>query len=192
MAHDIPNKLFSAAEALFRRTGSGSGHNREHTKHKSLLESLMPSKVVRSFAVLYQLIIPTIIREDLTTFLHVLCRLLIQIKQDQHHHRAMEAHQEEPSFHQANQAPGIQATQTALAAWSQVAAAAHQLLLPKGHIIRVELRSGPHLYQKPEGLRMMMLSGTSSCSLLALTGENEELAGWARIWTLEDEDVVLG
>ncbi|XP_020403500.1 putative casein kinase family protein isoform X1 [Zea mays] len=35
----------SAAEALFRRTGSGSGHNREHTKHRSLLESLMPSKV---------------------------------------------------------------------------------------------------------------------------------------------------
>lgn len=33
----------TAAEALFR-TGSGSGHNREHTKHKSLLESLMPSK----------------------------------------------------------------------------------------------------------------------------------------------------
>lgn len=182
MAHDIPNTLFSAAEALFRRTGSGSGHNREHTKHKSLLESLMPSKVVRSFAVLYQLIIPTIIREDLTTFLHVLCRLLIRIKQDQHHHRAMEAHQEEPSFHQANQAlPEIQATQTALAAWSQVAAAAHQLLLPKGHIIRVELRSGPHLCQKPEDLRMMMLSGTSSCSRLALKGENNELAEWARI-----------
>nr|CAB3485125.1 unnamed protein product [Digitaria exilis] len=35
----------TAAEALFRRTGSGSGHNREHTKHKSLLESLIPSKV---------------------------------------------------------------------------------------------------------------------------------------------------
>ncbi|ONM15949.1 Casein kinase 1-like protein 6 [Zea mays] len=35
----------TAAEALFRRTGSGSGHNREHTKHRSLLESLMPSKV---------------------------------------------------------------------------------------------------------------------------------------------------
>lgn len=34
----------TAAEALFRRTGSGSGHNREHTKHRSLLESLMPSK----------------------------------------------------------------------------------------------------------------------------------------------------
>ncbi|PWZ46150.1 Casein kinase 1 [Zea mays] len=35
----------TAAEALFRRTRSGSGHNREHTKHRSLLESLMPSKV---------------------------------------------------------------------------------------------------------------------------------------------------
>nr|CAB3487636.1 unnamed protein product [Digitaria exilis] len=35
----------TAAQALFRRTGSGSGHNREHTKHKSLLESLIPSKV---------------------------------------------------------------------------------------------------------------------------------------------------
>ncbi|CAO2042997.1 unnamed protein product [Urochloa humidicola] len=34
----------TAAEALFRRTGSSSGHNREHTKHRSLLESLMPSK----------------------------------------------------------------------------------------------------------------------------------------------------
>jgi len=38
----------TAAEALFRRTGSGSGHNREHTKHRSLLESLMPSKTVDS------------------------------------------------------------------------------------------------------------------------------------------------
>ncbi|ONM15954.1 Casein kinase 1-like protein 6, partial [Zea mays] len=38
----------TAAEALFRRTGSGSGHNREHTKHRSLLESLMPSKAVDS------------------------------------------------------------------------------------------------------------------------------------------------
>jgi casein kinase 1 epsilon len=38
----------TAAEALFRRTGSGSGHNREHTKHRSLLESLIPSKAVDS------------------------------------------------------------------------------------------------------------------------------------------------
>ncbi|AQK44846.1 Putative casein kinase family protein [Zea mays] len=38
----------TAAEALFRRTRSGSGHNREHTKHRSLLESLMPSKTVDS------------------------------------------------------------------------------------------------------------------------------------------------
>ena len=52
LAHDNRDRLFSAAEALFRRTGSGSGHNREHTKHRSLLESLMPSKAVRSFAVL--------------------------------------------------------------------------------------------------------------------------------------------
>ena len=52
LARYNPDRLFSAAEALFRRTGSGSGHNREHTKHRSLLESLMPSKAVRSFAVL--------------------------------------------------------------------------------------------------------------------------------------------
>jgi casein kinase 1 epsilon len=48
LAHDIPDRLFSSAEALFRRTGSGSGHNREHTKHRSLLESLIPSKAVDS------------------------------------------------------------------------------------------------------------------------------------------------
>ncbi|XP_062226160.1 casein kinase 1-like isoform X2 [Phragmites australis] len=34
----------TAVEALTRRTGSGSGHNGEHTKHRSLLDSLMPSK----------------------------------------------------------------------------------------------------------------------------------------------------
>jgi hypothetical protein len=98
---------------------------------------------------------------------------LIQIEQGHHHHRATEAHQEEPSFHQANQALlEIQATQTARAA------AAHQLL-PKGRIIWVELRSGPRLYRRSEGLHMMTLSGTSSCSQLALTGENKELTKWA-------------
>ncbi|KAL6903499.1 hypothetical protein ACP4OV_004312 [Aristida adscensionis] len=34
----------TAVEAFTRRTGSGSGHNGEHTKHRSLLDSLMPSK----------------------------------------------------------------------------------------------------------------------------------------------------
>jgi len=104
----------------------------------------------------------------------------------------MEAHQEEPFFHQANQALlEIQVTQTAWAAWSPVPAAAHQPL-PKGCTIWVELRSGPHLYRRSEGLHMMTLSGTLSCSQLALTGENKALMKWARFWTLEDEDLVLG
>uniref|UniRef100_A0A0A9DGE6 Uncharacterized protein n=1 Tax=Arundo donax TaxID=35708 RepID=A0A0A9DGE6_ARUDO len=34
----------TAVEALTRRTGSGSGHHGEHTKHRSLLDSLLPSK----------------------------------------------------------------------------------------------------------------------------------------------------
>ncbi|GJN27043.1 hypothetical protein PR202_gb15024 [Eleusine coracana subsp. coracana] len=34
----------TAVEGLARRTGSGAGHNGEHTKHRSLLDSLMPSK----------------------------------------------------------------------------------------------------------------------------------------------------
>ncbi|XP_062185051.1 casein kinase 1-like [Phragmites australis] len=34
----------TAVEALTRRTGSGTDHNGKHTKHRSLLDSLMPSK----------------------------------------------------------------------------------------------------------------------------------------------------
>jgi len=117
---------------------------------------------------------------------------LIQIEQGRHHHRATEAHQEEPSFHQANQALlEIQVTQTAWAAWSRVPAVAHQLL-PKGRTIWVGLTSGPRLYRRSEGLHMMMLSGTLSCSQLALTGENKELTKWVRVWTLEDEDGSAG
>lgn len=47
--HDVPERFSGPADAFARRTGSGSGHYGEHTKHRTLLDSLMSSKMVRTF-----------------------------------------------------------------------------------------------------------------------------------------------
>ncbi|CAD6250243.1 unnamed protein product [Miscanthus lutarioriparius] len=43
--HDVPERFTGPADAFARRTGSGSGHYGEHTKHRTLLDSLMASKM---------------------------------------------------------------------------------------------------------------------------------------------------
>ena len=46
--HDVPERFTGPADAFARRTSSGSGHYGEHTKHRTLLDSLMASKMVRT------------------------------------------------------------------------------------------------------------------------------------------------
>ncbi|EES05449.1 hypothetical protein BDA96_04G233000 [Sorghum bicolor] len=43
--HDVAERFTGPADAFTRRTGSGSGHYGEHTKHRTLLDSLMASKM---------------------------------------------------------------------------------------------------------------------------------------------------
>ncbi|KAF2934940.1 hypothetical protein DAI22_04g196000 [Oryza sativa Japonica Group] len=57
----------TTGEALARRTGSGSGRNGEPTKHRTLLDSLMSSKAVRSRCIILKLqSIPSVITKELT------------------------------------------------------------------------------------------------------------------------------
>ncbi|AQK72737.1 Casein kinase 1 [Zea mays] len=42
---DVPHRFTGPADALAKRTGSGSGHYGEHTKHRTLLDSLMASNM---------------------------------------------------------------------------------------------------------------------------------------------------
>jgi len=45
---DVPDRFPGPVDAFGRRTGSGSGHYGEHTKHRSLLDTLLAPKTVRN------------------------------------------------------------------------------------------------------------------------------------------------
>ncbi len=67
VVQDTPDRFSGAGEALARRTGSGSGRNGEPTKHRTLLDSLMSSKAVRSRCIILKLqSIPSVITKELT------------------------------------------------------------------------------------------------------------------------------
>jgi hypothetical protein len=44
---DVPDRFSGSVETFARRTGSGSGHHGESTKHRTLLDSLLAPKMVR-------------------------------------------------------------------------------------------------------------------------------------------------
>lgn len=132
-----PDRFSGAGEALARRTGSGSGRNGEPTKHRTLLDSLMSSKAVRSRCIILKLqSIPSVITKSLLSC-NAFCRPLIQIKQGRHHCRGTGARQDGLLFRRANRIVEIPVTPIAQAAYSQVAAAGHPL--PKGRFSRPEL-----------------------------------------------------
>lgn len=103
VVQDTPDRFSGAGEALARRTGSGSGRNGEPTKHRTLLDSLMSSKAVRSRCIILKLqSIPSVITKSLLSC-NAFCRPLIQIKQGRHHCRGTGARQDGLLFRRANQ-----------------------------------------------------------------------------------------